>query len=339
MPTLVSPGRFSIPVRSVRRGVRAIRDFLDVSRLCPADASTLERVDKLRAEARDAMFCAREEAQGAWPEWAENMRRLAVRVEEDDPRWFLRWDEVRGAMFVYDAAYAEQEIGYLRALPEWGSRWKPAIRESAVGAPLASIWEPESSDNLIHHAYHVAQFERATRSRVQEFDFVCEFGGGYGSMARLLRNLGCLSHILIFDLPMLSALKRFYLKSLGEEISLSATDLFTERRSISCISDMGLFSRSVLSRPSASRSLFIGTWSLSEAPISRRLAVLNVACDFNGYLLSFQREFGGVDNLRFSTTWMATTVAIDWRLWEKPHLPDNFYLVGIRGQGTRSDVH
>src|SRR3712207_7978939 len=39
---------------------------------------------------------------------------------------------------------------------------------------------PESSGNLLHHAYHVCRFEEATGLRAEQLELVVEFGGGYG---------------------------------------------------------------------------------------------------------------------------------------------------------------
>ena len=110
--------------------------------------------------------------------WLCNMNRLRELVLKQDPRGFLRWNVVSGTMFVGNARYICKELSYLKRLPDWTTRWRPAIKESQVGHPIPFILFPASSGNLIHHAYHVARFEEATKLRIDNMDFVFEFGGG-----------------------------------------------------------------------------------------------------------------------------------------------------------------
>ena len=88
---------------------------------------------------------------------------------------------------------------------------------------------------MIHHAYHLAQFEEKTRTQVHEIDFVLEFGGGYGSMCRLFYNLGFRGRYVIFDLPSFSALQIYYLKTL--DLPVQPINELKSRTGIVCVSD------------------------------------------------------------------------------------------------------
>jgi len=67
--------------------------------------------------------------------------------------------------------------------------------------------------------------ERMTGHRISDFNFVFEFGGGYGSFARIAHSLGFRGQWIIHDLPELSALQRMYLGQRGVPISHSSSPI------------------------------------------------------------------------------------------------------------------
>src|SRR5262249_29537133 len=148
----------------------------------------------------------------------------------------LRWDVIQDTMFVGAASYVAKELTFLKKHPDWASRWRRAIQESPIGHPLRYPFFPASSGNLIHHAFHLAQFEEKTQIQVNNIGFVLEFGGGYGSMCRLLHNLGFHGKYVILDLPFFSLLQSFYLKSLGLPVH-SIEDFKTANEGIVCVSE------------------------------------------------------------------------------------------------------
>ena len=60
-------------------------------------------------------------------------------------------------------------------------------------------------------------------------DVIVEFGGGYGSMCRLVRKLGFKGRYVIFDLRPILALQKYYLGLHGVEAGydLTAANLLT----------------------------------------------------------------------------------------------------------------
>ncbi len=118
-------------------------------------------------------------------EWLRNVARLRRLIRSQDPREFLTWDVIERTMFVGDADYLSVELNYLMQHVDWNRMWRPAIREVNGGCPQPYAKYQESSGNLIHHAYHVAQLMDQTSIRVEDLTLVVEFGGGYGSMCRL----------------------------------------------------------------------------------------------------------------------------------------------------------
>ncbi len=263
------------------------------------------------------------------PLWADHVRRFRDLVLHSDPREFLRWDVIRRAMFVGPEAYVQVELDYLRRLPEWESRWRPAIRESDLGCPRRYPTWPDSSGNLIHHAYHLARFETATGTRIDAVGRVFEVGGGYGSMCRLFRQLGFRGAYVMFDFPEFCALQRFYLRCLG--ILVAGADVPTRvGPSVLCVSDIEHLRSSIADGSQDAGSMFLATWSISEVPLELRDVILPQISSFAYFLVAYQHRMHELDNKAFFSRWAAEQAAIRWHHADIEHLPGSAYLIGAR---------
>ena len=107
--------------------------------------------------------------------WRNNIDRLCQKILTSDPRDFLQWDVILRTMVVGNADFVREELNFLKDLPDWDSRWKRAIEESLVGSPTFYDDFSSSSGNLIHQAYHLAQFERITGIDIGHASFIFEF--------------------------------------------------------------------------------------------------------------------------------------------------------------------
>lgn len=219
-------------------------------------------------------------------QWAKHMNRLRELALSADPGAFLRWDVVSSTMFVSRAAYIRTELRCLRRCPDWDTRWRAAIKESRVGHPPAYIFYLPSSGNLIHHAYHLAQFEQKTKRPVDRMNYVFEFGGGYGSMCRLFYNLGFCGKYVIFDLPPFSALQRYYLQMLGFPV-LTPADAAKAKTGIVCVSNFGQLETIMGGDIQAQKAMFVATWSISETPVQIRDAIMPLMTRFNSFLIAY----------------------------------------------------
>jgi hypothetical protein len=266
------------------------------------------------------------EAENTWAKVLNHFRHL---VATRDPRAFLAWPHLQ-TMFVGDAEYVAPELEHLRRRPDWETRWRAAVAESPVGRPAPYPAYPESSGNLVHHAYHVCRFEEAAGVRAGEFDLVVEFGGGYGSMCRLFHALGFAGRYLVFDFAEFSALQEYFLKSLGLPVRAAAA-LLDGGAGVATISDAGELRAAVEAlAPGSRRSLFLATWSLSETPVAFRRDILAAAPHFDAFLLAYQESFGEADNRRFFDEWREAQPGVEWHGSRIEHLPGNFYLFGRR---------
>ena len=231
-------------------------------------------------------------------DWASAMSRLRHLVMHADPRAFLRWDVIVERMAVRGSPITAIELSALRARPDWESRWKPAIRECDAGRPFRYVDHPDSSEPLIQTAYALSQLELLGGRPITEWDTVIEFGGGFGSLCRLMHQLGFRGRYVIFDLPPFTLLQRYYLRSAGilaeSDDRITLTSDLTELQSI------------VSALPPDALSTFVACWSLSETPLALRAQIRPLVERMRHYCIAFQERYGEVDNVDYFTNrWVA----------------------------------
>lgn len=262
-------------------------------------------------------------------EWKKNVNRLKQLILADNPRKFLRWDILTETMVVGNDDFVLIELNQLKQDPNWNERWSEAIKEVTIGHPKPFYKYPASSANLIHHAYHISQFEKRTGTQIEAIDFVFEFGAGYGSMCRLFYNLGYKGTYIMYDLPMFSELQKYFLKCIGIPV-YTANSPYLEKNVV-CISSFDELKKILSSRASARNALFIATWSISEAPLELRKKIFSLVLDFPFFLIGYQNHFGEVDNVGyFDGITKQLNKSINWNNFPLEHLPGNNYLIGTR---------
>ena len=281
--------------------------------------------DELRTQIREITSADSDSTSAGTSTWNANMRELQRLVATSDPRDFLSWGVVGGSMFIKYAKFSRFEYRYLRQRPDW-PRWERALKESRAGNPPRCPFDERTSCNLVHHAYHLAQFEQHTGEDVAQFDVVVEFGGGYGSMCRLFFNLGFRGRYVIFDLPAVSALQRYFLKSTGIRV-LTPSEFAEGANGAICVSEFP----ELASLDVPGRRLFVATWSLSESPLAVRNAFLNEnTARFDSVLLAFQPKFDDIDNVAYFDSWCEMHPELAWQRESMRHLPNQQYLFAKR---------
>jgi len=264
---------------------------------------------------------------GSSTAWLNARKELRRQVLEGNPLRFLTWDVVTGSMFVGNRAYIDHELAYLMQRPDWKSVWEGVIQEDPAGDPKPYKRYKRSSGNRIHQAYHLCRFQAETGLPVSRFPLIVEFGGGYGSLCRLVHKLGFRGRYILFDLPEFSALQKYYLGSLNMPLVERGAPA-SGKPGILCTSDPDLIGS--VTRQQAQSGLFVATWSLSETELAFRKRFMTLpAVDAAGaFLIAYQRDFGGIDNPRFFDVWRETKPAVRWVRSEIAHMPGNYYLFG-----------
>jgi hypothetical protein len=261
--------------------------------------------------------------------WLAYRQRFREDILTKDPRRFLRWPVVR-PMYRRDAPYLSRWLAYLRAHPEWPSRWRPVVRESAVGDPRPFFAYLPSSGNLVHQAYQLCRFEDVTGLCLPQVELVVEFGGGYGALCRLAWALGFRGTYAIYDFPEFSALQQFYLRAHGLPV-VTGPRLAPDRPRVVTLSTLVELD-ALLERRLPGPAAFVALWSLSETPPALRGEVMMRMTAFDVFCFGYQRTFGEMDN----TAWFGALrrrlgADIDWHdVPVQQHHASSRHLFGVR---------
>lgn len=297
----------------------------------PLDGKQMALSQELRKEYRNIIRGNFQENSPLSDSWSEFLKELETHVINDDPRTFLRWNLVKKVMA--PANLSPMEYCFLKSLPDWESRWKNIVSESSSGHPVPFLFYPKSSWILLQHASHAAVFERHTGQEIKELRTIFEFGGGFGSLCRVFYKLGFKGKYIIFDFPHLSALQKYFLRSLGlNSLNIASNRLPSENEEGAwCISQIDLLQELLKSQKDLPSSLFIATWSLSESPMETRDKIIPLLQSFQYMLITYQKHFDKIDNddfFRNNFIQRSEFKEMKWYNWEIPYFLNNFYLIG-----------
>lgn len=233
----------------------------------------------------------------SWPTYVNHLKDLIL---AGDPHRFQQWRIITDTMMGTGMAVGHS-LEYLKARPDWHGRWLPLITD---GHGLFH------RTTALIHAYYIAQLEERTGVCISDLAFVLEFGGGFGNMCHLFHKLGFKGSYVLFDFPVLLALQEFYLTEMG----VSAT----------YISEPG--NLPALDSP----SLFVATFSLSEAPHSIRQPFKAWAPGFDSFLITYST--GGphavMENEAYFQAWRDDMPHKVWDSWRMHFTRSGWGLVG-----------
>ena len=265
-------------------------------------------------------------------EWAHLAEAIAAALRAGGVDRFLRLGPIAKTVHPRIRSHSAEYLRYVLASPHCSALLQRACTESPVGQPLVNPHYPLSSPLLIQHAYHVIRLLEASGLKLEALRLVVDFGAGYGSFYRLLRNLGYRDRYVIWDIPVMCALQRFYLRNVfphGARLEppqnldwLASGDADAPQRLGALAAEAGV-------------SLFVANWSLSETPLPVRATVVPVLGQFSHVLCAYQRGFAGIDNPAYFEALAGELPQFRWVHAECPVYRNNFYLIGARqGVGT-----
>jgi hypothetical protein len=257
-------------------------------------------------------------------EWAALTEEIVASLRQYGAAQFLRLPPIMKTVHPPMRSVGRRYWAYLIRSERFSSAIQQALTESPVGQPLLSPHYPLTSPLLMQHGYHLVRLLESTDFDLARIQLVCEFGGGYGSFFRLLRNLGYRNRHLICDLPAMCALQRFYLRNVFPTGPQREPPPNLEWFSTGAA---GAIEKLI---PERTPALFVATWSLSEVPQSVRDEIATVLPRFEYILCAYQRFFGGYDNVRYFTSLERSLPQFNWQHAECPVYRNNFYLIGRR---------
>jgi hypothetical protein len=223
-------------------------------------------------------------------EWDLNIDFLREDIKKNGLKDFLRLQTILRTMFVTNRVYVLKELLFVLKYLKDNNIAIDAIYESPVGNPIRYFFYPFSSGNLIHHSYSLFFYLNKYKKCINDFDFIFEFGGGYGGFSRLCSNIGYKGEYILYDLEEMSILQEYYLRSLNK--FHDSKKYYNNKKHIvsnlSSIPDM-----------SNSNVLFVALWSLSESPVEIRNKIENILRTSSSVLIAMQPYFSSIDNKEY----------------------------------------
>lgn len=261
--------------------------------------------------------------------WHRLLKELREQLRSGDPADFLHWPAVEQTMVIRRHRRVTSALDHLRARPDWRRRWRSAVRETTLGRPRPLPRCPWSSANMIFQAYHLCRFEEATGRPLASMPVIVEFGGGYGRLCQLAHDLGFRGTYVIFDLPEVAVLQRFYLHHVGIAVS-EASEATWPANGVVTVVDVPALKALLRGRP-RSEAAFVAVGSLSEAPLALRETLLAEVASFDAFLIFYSAQHDELDNRAYFARWRATLTDHDWHDVATPHFgKSSSYLFGHR---------
>jgi hypothetical protein len=214
-----------------------------------------------------------------------------------------------------------QYLNYIFSSDKFTAAIQNALTESPVGNPFLEPSYPLSSPLLVQHGYHLIRLLEYTNIDVLHLQEIVEFGGGYGSFFRLLKNLGYTNKYFIYDLPVMCAIQKFYLKNVF--LPCPNTETLSNLKWLS-----GAASNVSDNVINLDESLFMATWSLSECPYDLRQEFEPIISKFKYVLIAYQPKFHDFNNVEYFNSLESKLPNFKWNHFECPIYKNMFYLIG-----------
>lgn len=234
-------------------------------------------------------------------EWQDNLKIAERDLMENLGFDFLRHPVIAKTMFIGNKSWVANELEYIESKlsPE---KIKSLLAEDYVGKPVISNWKYLTSNNSIHHLYHLTRYLDKTHLDLEKVDIIIEWGGGYGNFAKIfqrMKKMAC-TYIMI-DLPIFSCLQFIYLSSIFGKDKVNFIDNSNKKILEGKINILPI---SFLTQFKLECDLFISTWAISESSVFfQDFAAEQGWFDSPRLLLAFQetsKEFpfaGRINNL------------------------------------------
>jgi len=219
--------------------------------------------------------------------WTKTKQELAA---EKDLNVFKTWKTVNSIPIYHPHECFDQYRVEVEVLlkDKLNDEWTKVLKEPFLGHTEASYATAskkifngtvECSAWTLKTAHHILTFQAMTGKDITDYDQIVEFGSGIGETARMILDMGFKGDYLLYDLPETVRIPVFYLSKYD---NVKAINNYTEI-------------------PQGKKTLFIGTWSLSEVPINYRNPIISHLKGETDYLIIFQKAIWGYDNLTYFT--------------------------------------
>jgi hypothetical protein len=180
---------------------------------------------------------------------------------------------------------------------------------------------------MIGNAYKLSQLILTHQVDLTKINTIFEFGGGYGSIARLCFRLGFKGTYIIFDLPEFSALQKYFLSASELPVKISMVPIKAEPNTVVLLSQASQLKEQLGNTPA---DMFTATWSLSESPLSLRETIVSLIKNVKYFLIAYQEKFpvySGTDNIAYFKK-LQEEIPATWETRPFKLHPKDYFLIG-----------
>lgn len=214
-------------------------------------------------------------------------------IINDQLKDFLQKGFIQQMFFIHNRLFLYNQYLELKNSSKW-KFWKKILIEDKIGSPVRYFLKPWTSGNRIHHAYHLKKFCDHSKKSLKEFEYIFEFGGGYGLMAKIFKKINKKSTYIIFDTAEVSLIQYYYL----ERSKIKTIFNSLEKGKVCLINDIKILKKIFykIKKNNSEKIFYIANWSLSEVPTSLRKKINYMINHTKYILISFQKKFENINN-------------------------------------------
>lgn len=253
--------------------------------------------------------------------WREQNRQMNEDFKDGLPTDFLREKHARDYM-ASPAPGTQEGIGKLNMIKGFPkNRLKELLIEDFVGRPLIFNNRFKTTFNNIQLLLHLCCYENAMSTKIEDFNNVIEWGGGYGRMAAIIKRFKSGITYTIIDLPSMSVIQYLYLSSIIENVKLVTKNSPSIKNGA-----VNLLPLSLIEYAPSKCDLFISTFALTESsPLAVDYAAGTQLFGANHVLISYQ-ECEPNSNLPYATK-ASKKLAQFGKIIKSPFKTDTYYYI------------
>lgn len=212
--------------------------------------------------------------------WEQYHKEIEKLIDSGDIANFLQWYPIQRAVFVGSAKHILYKLNWINKNKN-RDEVSFLLKENWIGNPPPLRTAEYTSGTRVNMLYHLMRFEESTSLFLRDFDFIFEFGGGYGCLAEMLFRAGFSGKYIIYDIPVMNRIQEYYLSEAGLEGKVKVTSDLEDLNNI------------------VPESAFIATMSFSEIPIDSRVEIEKHLDNFDCLFFAYAGYFHGIDNYAY----------------------------------------
>ena len=215
--------------------------------------------------------------------------------------------------------------------------WAPVLK--AGSSYMKEHIENEIIDNTlvrlerVQHVFHFFVLEKAINILPSQLSQVIEFGAGTGEIESLLRQANFEGTHFVIDIPPMLFMQSYNLLYSFWPSYLGDTVLALDGRKMILESSINLKSTFYkhLNENELDSSMFMATWSLSEAQIIDRVDFVNSFNKYGIIFIAFKYDFDTINNVDYFLK-IAKGLESEYSqcIWEVPLFRKNYYYLAYR---------